>query len=136
MTMAEDKKKEETKKEIKINAKQKKMLLVIGVALLVIVVGIIIAVTGKDTEDKDKEKPSTATEIKSSEETVEDEYGFTKEDAINVIKGVFNSDSYEYEATVREDNMYIVTVTNPDSDTKYAYVVDPNDGSFYEIAEE
>ena len=123
----------QAKKGIKV--KDKKILLIIGIAAAAIIIGILVAVLGND-EDPKGGKPSKENEIKSTEQTVEDEYGFTKEDAINVIKGIFNSDSYQYDATVREDNMYIVTVTNPDSDTKYAYVVDPNDGSFYEIAED
>ena len=132
--MAENKKVE--KKEVKsTNLKNKKNLLIIGAAVVIIIIGILVAVLGND-KDPEGGKPSKETQINSTEETVEDEYGFSKEDAINVIKGIFNSDSYQYEATVREDNMYIVTVTNPDSDTKYAYVVDPNDGSFYEIAED
>ncbi len=118
----------------KINLKNKKILLIVGVAVVIIIIGILVAVLGNDKE-KEGGKPSKETEINATEQTVEDEYGFSKEDAINVIKGVFNSDSYQYEATIREDNMYIVTVTNPDSDSKYTYIVDPNDGSFYEQVE-
>ena len=118
----------------KINLKNKKVLLIVGVAVVIIIIGILVAVLGNDKE-KEGGKPSKEADINATEQTVEDEYGFSKEDAINVIKGVFNSDSYQYEATIREDNMYIVTVTNPDSDSKYTYIVDPNDGSFYEQVE-
>lgn len=124
------------KKKLKITSKQKSLLVIIGAALLVIIVGVIIAISGNN-EDKDKDKDNDKEKpIVSTKETVAEEYGFTEEDAINVIKGVFNSDTYEFKAEVREDNMYIVTVTNPDSESKYTYVVDPNDGTFQELIEE
>ena len=131
--MAENKKVEK-KQKVSLNAKNKKILLIVAAAVVIIIIGIFVAVLGNDKEEKDK-KPSQESGINATEQTVEDEYGFSKEDAINVIKGVFNSDSYEYEATIREDNMYIVTVTNQDSDSKYVYIVDPNNGSFYEQVE-
>lgn len=131
--MAENKKVEK-KEKVTLNAKNKKMLLIVVAAVVIIVIGILVAVLSNDKEEKGK-KPSQETGINATEQTVEQEYGFSKEDAINVIKGVFNSDSYEYEATIREDNMYVVTVTNPDSDSKYVYIVDPNDGTFYEQVE-
>ncbi len=108
-------------------------LIILIVAIVLIVSGIAIALFGGNSE-KEKEKDKNGEKnIVSNEETVEDEYGFTKQDAIEVIKKIYNSDSYEFKAEVREDNMYIVTVSNPDTNSEYKYVVNPNDGSFSEL---
>ena len=73
---------------------------------------------------------STLNQINTEENTIKDEYGFSKEDAIAVVKKSYNSDNYEFSAKAREDNKYIVTVKNTETGSTYQYVVDPNDGSF------
>lgn len=119
--------KKQAKKQMK-----KTNIIVFAVALILILVGVLIAFSNKD--EKEKEKTGNSEEqIVATEETVENEYGFTKQDAIDVIKKIYKSDSYEFKAEIREDNMYIVTVSNPDTDSEYKYVVNPNDGSFTEL---
>ena len=114
-------------------ANKKINLIILIAAIVLIISGIMIALfSGNGNKEKDKGQ-NEEKNIVSNEETVEEEYGFTKQDAIEVIKKIYNSDSYEIKAEVREDNMYIVTVSNPDTNSEYKYVVNPNDGSFSEL---
>ena len=114
-------------------ANKKINLIILIAAIVLIISGIMIALfSGNGNKEKDKGQ-NEEKNIVSNEETVEEEYGFTKQDAIEVIKKIYNSDSYEFKAEVREDNMYIVTVSNPDTNSEYKYVVNPNDGSFSEL---
>lgn len=133
----EAKEKKETKKELNLkeillDKKNRKYVLGIGAALLVIIVLIIlvVALSGKEEEpDKPKKEDDTKV-IVSDENTIKEEYGFSKEDAIAVVKKSYNSDNYEFSAKAREDNKYIVTVKNTETGSTYKYVVDPNDGSY------
>ena len=125
--------KKQSLKEIILDKKNRKYVYGIGIALLVIVVLLIVAVALKGNNDDEKEKPGKDGEDKvivSDENTIKDEYGFSKEDAIAVVKKSYNSDNYEFSAKAREDNKYIVTVKNTETGSTYQYVVDPNDGSF------
>lgn len=126
-------KKEKGLKETMLDKKNRKYVYGIGIALLVIVVLIFVATAlskeeeepGKKPVDKEKEEV-----IVSDENTIKEEYGFSKEDAIAVVKKSYNSDNYEFSAKAREDNKYIVTVKNTETGSTYKYVVDPNDGSY------
>lgn len=126
-------KKEKGLKEIMLDKKNRKYVYGIGIALLVIIVLIFVATAlskeeeepGKKPVDKEKEEV-----IVSDENTIKEEYGFSKEDAIAVVKKSYNSDNYEFSAKAREDNKYIVTVKNTETGSTYKYVVDPNDGSY------
>lgn len=127
--------KEKIKKGINLKKiKENKLLLGIigGIVLILIIVIIVVSSSSTDEKDKDKESEN---KIISNEQIVEDEYGFSKEDAINAVKPRYNSDNYEFEATTREDNMYIVTVKNIDTESITKYVVDPNNGSVSELTE-
>ena len=125
--------KKQSLKEIILDKKNRKYVYGIGIALLVIVILLIVAVALKGNNGNEKEKPGKDGEDKvivSDENTIKDEYGFSKEDAIAVVKKSYNSDNYEFSAKAREDNKYIVTVKNTETGSTYQYVVDPNDGSF------
>lgn len=148
--MAEEIKEEKKETKNKIDLKElftKNKKLVIGilgavVALIVIII-LVVTLTGNDEDKKgnnngngngenktpeEEQYPDDA--IFSDEETIKNEYGFSKEDAINVIKAFYHSDNYKFEAKARKDNMYEVTVTNTETNTADVYEVDPNDGSF------
>lgn len=111
-------------------------LSIIIVSIIVIIVGVVMAMNnGKDKnkdddKNKDKDIPEQKEEYVSDEAKIEEQYDFTTEDAIAIIKNIFNGDGYEFTAKIRIDNMYVVTVTNKDIDSKYVYIVNPNDGSF------
>jgi len=122
--------------KIKINfdfKKNKNKIIIAGVVLSVVIIIIIcLVVLGGKKEEKEQQK-TTDEKIVATEETVEEEYGFSKEDAINSVKSLYNSDAYEFTATIREDNMYVVTVKNTETDTTHTYIVDPNDGSYQSV---
>lgn len=125
-------------KEKKENGKvnNKIILAVVGVIILVIVIVLVVLNLPKDdVENKEKPNKPSEGEVVSDEKTVEKEYGFSKEDAIKVAKGIFQSDNYEFDAKVREDNMWIVTVKNTDNDETYTIIVNPNDGTHEFVTE-
>lgn len=128
-------KKEKQEKTVDSKAKVDKKIIIGGIVLIVVIIAVILIIVSNDK--KTPEEPNVDEDnIVSTEKTVEDEYGFSKDDAINSVKGIFNGDVYEFDATVREDNMYIVTVTNTETGSVYTYIVNPNDGSFQELIEE
>lgn len=145
----EKKEKKETKNKIDIKElfiKNKKLVIGIlgAVVALIIVIILVVSLTGKDEDKKGNNNGSGGSKnpeeeqypddaIFSDEETIKNEYGFSKEDAINVIKKFYHSDNYEFEAKARKDNMYEVTVVNTETNTADVYEVDPNDGSFVYI---
>lgn len=133
----EPKEKKATKKEFNFieilsNEKNRKLIRAIAIGLLVIIVLIVIAValSGEEEKTEKPKKEDNAEVIVSDENTIKEEYGFSKEDAIAVVKKSYNSDNYEFSAKAREDNKYIVTVKNTETGSTYKYVVDPNDGSY------
>lgn len=123
------------KVEKKNNSKINIVIVVALVAVVVVALALVVPSLTKK-ESKKEEKTETKENVKVTEKTVSEEYGFTKDDAINAVKKVYNSDNYSFEAEVRNDNMYIVTVTNTDTNESQKYLVDPNDGTFSLLDEE
>ena len=72
-----------------------------------------------------------------SEESLINAYGMSKEDAINIVKEIYNGDSYEFTAEINEDAKYVVTANNILTKTSSKFLVDPTSTSksFYEINE-
>lgn len=134
-------KKDIKKKQIDLKSlfiKNKKLVLTIlsGTVACIIIVILVISLV-KDNDKKNGNSNNTngnkdnENAIYSDDDTVKDEYGFSKEDAINVIKKIYNnSENYNFTAKARKDNMYEVTVTSHETKKADVYVVDPNDGSF------
>lgn len=75
-----------------------------------------------DKDDKDDLHPT--------EEDLIHQFGFSKEDAINLIKEVYNSDNYEFEAVITSDNKYEVTARDPEVNTASVFIVDPGTGIY------
>lgn len=123
------------KVEKKDNSKINIIIVVALVAVVVVSLALLVpSLTKKDP--KKEEKKETNEKIEVTEKTISEEYGFTKDDAIKAVKKIYNSDNYSFEAEVRNDNMYIVTVTNTDTNESQKYLVDPNDGTFSLLDEE
>jgi hypothetical protein len=57
----------------------------------------------------------------------------SKQDAINLVKSIFNSDTFEFEAEINKEAKYVVTVKNTITDGTYKYLVDPVSKSFSEM---
>ena len=124
------------KKSETIKTNKNIFIVIIVLAVVLIASAVILMVVNNKKDEVKNEKPEEEEKIYATEDSVEEEYHFSKEDAINSVKGIFVSDNYEFDATIREDNMYIVTVTNTENDSKYQYIVNPNDGSFELIDDE
>lgn len=97
----------------------KLLIIAIIIALITIVFGVVLLLKNN------KNSPINKTDNSPSEEMIEQNYEFTKEDAINLIKPLFHSDNYTFEAELNNDSLYIVTITNTLNSTKYIYYVDP-----------
>lgn len=104
-----------------MNAKRKKIIII---AIIIFAI-IIILVGGLLLSKKNGIKEKNNNENRSTEEMIDNNYDFTKEDAINLIKPLFHSDNYSFSAQLNQDSLYVVTVTNTLSSTKYIYYVDP-----------
>lgn len=105
---------------MKKNKKKSTVALVIAIliALVIIILGVVLLLKNNNkSTDKQDNIPS--------EETIKKNYEFTKEDAINLIKPLFHSDNYTFEAELNNDSLYVVTITNSLTSTKYIYYVDP-----------
>lgn len=87
------------------------------IGIIVIILGLFLLNNGNN-EDKIKDN-------KTTEEIIKDNYEFRENDAINLIKKLFHSDNYKFEAKVNSDGLYVVTVTNTTTNSKYIYLVDP-----------
>lgn len=110
--------------------------LVIGVIIvLVVAVLLVLILTNIFSKDNSKNNKQNKIEnkVESNEKTIEKDYSFTKEDALKIIKNIYNSDNYSFDATAGGDNTYIVTVTNTDTNESVKYSVDPSDGSFSQL---
>lgn len=119
--------------------KKKKELIIGGVLLLAVILCIVFLVTnGKDKKEKSKDNNIEDTnkapqDVVFTEEDLKSAYGVSKEDAINLVKPLFNSDNFEYTAVVTNKAKYLVTVKNTISKKEYKFEVDPVTKSYYEI---
>ena len=122
----------------KVPAKKLDNKNIVVCVVIVVVVAILVALLVSSVFKK--EKPSKTDKIEdktqSDEKTMERDYGFTKEDAIKVVKQAYRSDNYKFEAEANIDNTYIVTVTNIENNVVRKYIVDPSDGSFTMLEDE
>ncbi len=113
-----------------IDKLKKNKKIVIG-AILIVIAAILLVLLLTNVFKKDNNKSNhEERKVESDEKSIEEDYHFTKDDAINIIKKIYNSDNYEFDALADVDNTYIVTVTNTDTNESTKYKVDPSDGSF------
>lgn len=119
--------------------KKKKELIIGVVLLLAVILCIVFLVTnGKDKKEKNNDNniedtSKTPQDVVFTEEDLKSAYGVSKEDAINLVKPLFNSDNFEYTAVVTNKAKYLVTVKNTISKKEYKFEVDPVTKSYYEI---
>ena len=102
------------------------------VLIILLTLGFILFKGNSDKKNKEEEKKS-----KFSEEDIINAYNMSSQDAINLVKTIYNGDSYEFEASINSNLKYIVTVKNIITESTTKYLVDPTktNGSFYEINE-
>ncbi len=119
--------------------KKKKELIIGVVLLLAVILCIVFLVTNnKDKEGKNNDNNINDTDrapqdVVFTEEDLKSAYGVNKEDAINLVKPLFNSDNFEYTAVVTKEAKYLVTVKNTISKVEYQFEVDPVTKTYYEI---
>jgi flagellar basal body-associated protein FliL len=111
----------------------KKLFIMIGGIVLVLVALVLIIVLAtnkpkKEDKPKEEEKPKGEV-IETDEKTMEKDYGFSKENAINVVKETYQSDNYTFTAVANADNTYTVIVENSETGEVTKWTVDPSDGS-------
>lgn len=105
-----------------------RLIIAVFIALLLIIIGVILLNT---TKEEKKKEPSKEVVEQNKEDKLVDATGMTKEDAIEIVKENFESDNYEFSATVTNDGLYKVVVTNTVDESKIVYFVDPTDGRYY-----
>jgi len=104
-----------------------RLVIAVLIAIVLIVTGVFLI-----SINKNEETPSTPQEKQESiEESLNDATGFSKEDAIDVVKEYFKSDNYEFTATATNDGLYKVVVKNIVTDGEIIYYVDPTNGNAY-----
>ena len=103
---------------------KKRLIVIIGTVILVIliVISLFFLLSKKDNK---KDKNVKQDKKERITEQIKHNYDFSKEDAISIVKKIFHSDNYTFEAEVNTDNLYVVTVTNTLTGKKYIYYVDP-----------
>ena len=133
------KKNEKIKEKSSINNYKILFMAIIGVLVLIIIC--VAAFKGCSKNDSKNSNNSNEEEkikkIGASEEDIISAYGMSKQDAINIVKEIYNSDNFEFSADINEDSKYVVSVENTITKKVDKYVVDPTvEGkSFYMITE-
>ena len=132
------KKNEEKKEKSSIDNYKILFMAIIGVLVLIIIC--VAAFKGCSKENSKNSNNSNEEKIKkigASEEDIISAYGMSKQDAINIVKEIYNSDNFEFSADINEDSKYVVSVENTITKKVDKYVVDPTvEGkSFYMITE-
>ena len=104
-----------------------RVVIAVIIAIILIVTGSILM--GITKNEKAPVKPHE--EQENIEENLNDATGFSKEDAISVVKENFGSDNYEFNATATNDGLYKVVVKNTITNSEIIYYVDPTNGNAY-----
>lgn len=115
---------------------KKKELLIGAIFVIAIIVCIVFFVVNKDDNEVVKEeqgKTDVVDDVKVDEKEIVDAYGMTSNQAIDIVKAIFNSDNFEFTCEVNGEAKYVVKAKNVITEKVYEYLVDPISGSFYEI---
>lgn len=68
----------------------------------------------------------------AAEEDIIKAYGMSKEDAIEIVKKIYNGDNFEFSADINNESQYVVSVKNIITENVTKFIVEPTTGSFYE----
>ena len=127
-----------------MNTKKKKnnnnFIIIIAVVVLVLLIGGFLLINGCSKSDKESNNTNNdevVEKIGAKEADIIKAYGMSKNDAIEVVKAIYNTDNFEFSADINEDSKYIVSVTNTITNSIDKYLVDPtsSEKSFYLIDE-
>lgn len=120
----------ETKKVKKNNIE---LIIIVVVIVLVVFLGTFLIFKKGDDAKVEEKKPHEDKGTPIVENDIVEAYGMKADDAVELVKSIYNSDNFSYSAAVSKDAKYIVTVTNTITNVVYKYEVDPISKSFYEI---
>ena len=112
------------------NLKDKKVIIAGAVILLVIIILLFCFVfKGKNKENNDSNKI-----VKVDEQEIIKSYNVSGNDAIDIVKTIFNGDSFEFTYEINNDAKYVVTAKSKieGDNTELKFIVDPITKSFYE----
>lgn len=131
---------ENKKSEIKKTNNNLTYIIIAVIAVVLVVVILLVAKGCSKDSDKKDDNNSNEEVIKkegAEEGDLVEAYGMSREDAINIVKSIYNGDNYEFSAEINEDSKYIVSVKNTITETTDKFLVDPQSTSksFYSITE-
>ena len=136
MNIGERKNMDESKKN---NSNKSKNIIIMAIVIVIVLALLLILIKGcsKEKKEEKKEENNIIEKKGASEGNIIEAYGMSKEDAINIVKEIYNSDSYEFTCEIDNDSKYVVSVKNVVTNEVTKYIVDPEskDNSFYEIDE-
>ena len=109
----------------------------IGVVILLIFGFVFLKGCSGSNDENKEEDTGNVEKIGATEKDIIASYGVSKQDAINMVKEIYNSENFEFSADINEDSMYIVSVKNTITESVDKYLVDPTstEKSFYLITE-
>ncbi len=109
--------------------------IIVGAVVVLAIIICVICFVGKGNSNNTNNNANTEPPVEKvfTEQDIIDAYGMSKNDAIELVKKLFNTDNFDYEAEVSKEAKYIVTVTNTINDSIYKYEVDPISKSYYEV---
>jgi hypothetical protein len=118
----------------KKNSDNNNLIILIALVVLVIVgvVLLIIKGVGNKKDNKENSEPGEVENFKENQ--IVDAYNVSKEEAIGLVRNIFNGDVYDFSCEIKGAD-YIVTVKNRLTGEVYEYKVDPINKSFYEITD-
>lgn len=116
--------------------KDRKWQIIIGAVLVVLVVFTVILTLPKSKERKDKENEESKENRVLTEKDLKETYGFSGNDAIELIKKEYNDDNYEFTVNVNPQGLYYVSVKNKLTESEDKYLVDPATKAYYVLFDE
>lgn len=117
----------------------KKKELIIGVVVVLLIILLLFVFVfnkgGSENENVDNANTDNTTEKDTgiTDKDIEKAYGFSGDDAIKLVKTVFDSDAFTYTAEATNESKYIVTCKSKIDETVLKFEVDPVTKSYYEI---
>ena len=102
---------------------------IIGAGILISIIILIGAITYFNM-DKTPDKPEepvneTPKGEQVTKDSIEKDFGVSEQEAIDIVKKVYNSDVYEFTVKALSDNTYEVTSKNVATNTVTVFIVDP-----------
>lgn len=113
--------------------KDKKVIIIGAVIILALVIAFLVFVLGGNGSNENNEN-NTTSQVGVSEQDIKDAYNFSGADAINLVKTIFNGDSFNFTYSINNESKYVVTAKSrvEGDNTVLKFIVDPITKSFYE----